>query len=179
MGTEHLGYPFKPLRVPPYLLPSNAHLPHCPLAKIWGKWAQGTCGTPLEHLRCSFPPNVQVPICHGGHMQTFGEMDTRHLGYPFRELGVAYPFPPHVHFPQVPICPGAHFSRCPFAPNINFFQQPICPKSPFISMPICPECFFCHLPGAHMPRCPFASSAHLPQVSVYSKFSVFPNAHLP
>ena len=73
----HLGYP----------LPLNAHLPNCPFSKIWGKWAQGTCSTPLGHLRYPFPPNVLGPICHDGHMQTFGEMDTGHWGNSFREIG--------------------------------------------------------------------------------------------
>ena len=159
----HLGYPF----------PSNALSPHCPFAKIWGKWAHGTCGTPLGHLRYPFSPNVQAPICHGGHMQTFGEMDTGHLGYPFRKLGVAYPFPQMFIFPKcsialVPIFPGAHllqiliFSNSQFPPNPHLFRCPFAPSA--------------FLPFA---RCSFASSAHLSQVSVYSKFSISPNAHLP
>ena len=120
-------------------------------------------------------------------MQTFGEMDTGHLGYPFRKLGVAYPFPPNVHFSQMPICPNAHFFRCPFVPNIHFFQQPICPTSPYISMPICPKCFFaiCPVPmcpGAHLsqvpirPKCPFTLNSPYLQMPIFHSAHHFPKS---
>ena len=81
------------------------------------------------------------------------------------------------------------FLKCPFAlgpisPGAHLTQILIFPKSQFAPVPIyfdahLPRVLFCHLLGSHVPRCFFATSAHLPQVSVYSKFSIFPNAHLP
>ena len=172
---EHRAFaePFTPLRVPP-----SFKYPFAPLSICKNLREMGTCGTPLGHLRYIFPPNVQVLICHGGHMQTFGEMDTGHLGYPFRELGVAYPFPPNVYFPQVPICPGAHFSRYPFAQILSFSTANL-RQVPIYFDAHLPRVLFCHLPGAHVPRCSFASSAHLPQVSVYANVSKCPFALVP
>ena len=150
-----------------YPLPSNTHLPHCPFANIWGKGAQGTCGTPLGHLRYPFPPKVQV-----AHLPcaNIWENEHRAFGVPFRELGVAYSFPPN-----------AHFSRCPFAPTINFFQQPICPKSPFISMLICPEYFFAICLCAPVPislKCPFTLNSPYLQMPICHSAHHFPKSPL-
>ena len=100
-------------------------------------------------------------------------MDTGHLGYPFRKLGVAYPFPPDVHFPQEPICPGAH-SQVPICPKYSFSPRTNLPQVPIYFGAYLPRVPFCHLSDAHMLRCPFALNTHLPQVSVYSKFSISP-----
>ena len=102
-----------------------------------------------------------MPIYPTVHLQKFGEMDTGHFGYPFRELGVAY------LFPQMSI-----FLKCPFAlmpifsgthlPQILMFLTTNLPQVPIYFDAHLPRVLFCHLAGAHVPRCSFASSAHLP-----------------
>ena len=116
-------------------------------------------------------PKCPMPICSDAHLQTFWKMDTGHLGYSFRSLGVAYPFP------QMPI-----FPKCPFV-LVPISQEPIfCTKysfSPRANLPQSPIYF-----GAHLPRMLIChlSGAHLPKMSVYSKFSIspkYPFASLP
>ena len=127
----HLEYPLGAFGVPfspkcPFA--PSPHLPQCPICKHLGEMS--TWGTPLPQMyiypKCPFTP---VPIC-----KHLGKKGIRHLGYPFRALGVPVPLSPNVHLPQVPIC--EHFGVMgpghlgyPFPPNVHFFQVPICPTA--------------------------------------------------
>ena len=148
-----MGIRRAPPRAPPSIKCPFAPLPIC--KKL---------GNRHRALKVLLSP--QVPICHSAHMQTFGEMDTRHLRYSFRKLGVAYPFPSNVHFSQMLICTGAHFPRCPFALNIRFPQEPICLKSLFTSLPICPEGSFAICSVPICPKCLFTPNSSYPQMPV-------------
>ena len=149
IGTGHLGYPFPPnvhlpqvpicpsahlhiflgnghraLGVPLFpkcpFVPS-AHLPQCPFVNIWGKRAEGTCGTPLGHLGYPFSPNVH---CLGAYL----------LQCPFPPV----PNSPNIYFPQIPISPNIHlpqiviFPKCQFAPSSHLLTSPPFSRDPFV-----------------------------------------------
>ena len=91
-----------------YPLPSNAHFPLRPFAIIWGN-GHRNLWYPVKALKVPlFPkrPNAHLPRCPYANIWRNGH----------RALGVAYSFPPNVHFPQKPICPKSPFtSNSPYA----------------------------------------------------------------
>ena len=129
-----------------------------------------------------------MAICPRAYSQTFAEMDTGDLGYPFRKLGVAYPFYPNVYYPpKVPLCPGAHlpqifiFPKSQFAPSSHLLQC-LFALSAYLSfirclyapVPICPKCRFTPNNSPY-PQMSICIRAHVP----YSAHHNFPNPYLP
>ena len=87
-----------------------------------------------------------------------------HLEYPFPQMSIC--LGAHLHqcpFPRCPIFPNIYFPLIPFPQTFLFPSANLPQVQIYTSVPICP--------GAHMLRCPFPSNVHLPQVSIYSKFT--------
>ena len=143
-----------------WALGANKHLgicPKCPFAplpicKSLGEMGTGRLWYPVRALKVPLSdkcPSAHLPWCPYANIW---EMDTGHLGYPFRKFGVAYPFRLNINFPKCPfapvlISPGAHLD---IQPQILIFL-----KSQFAQVPIyfrahLPRVLFYHLPGVHL-----------------------------